>query len=106
MPSPSKYKRDYTRERELQLKSNASDLEANASRKAARRKLEKKGVVSKGDGKDVDHKNRNPKDNSTKNLKAMPKGSNRSFSRKVGSKKYSKNTGASNPPTQSKYKRK
>mgnify|MGYP003670366141 FL=1 len=37
MPSPSKYKRDYTRERELQLKSSASDLEANASRKAARR---------------------------------------------------------------------
>ena len=40
-------KRDYKRERELQLKSSKSNLAANASRKAARRKLEKTGAVSK-----------------------------------------------------------
>jgi len=91
--------RDYKRERELQLKSPTSDLKANASRKAARRKLESKGVVKKGDGKDVDHKNRNPNDNSTKNLRAQPKSTNRSFSRKGNAKKYGK-VGASNPGTQ------
>jgi len=94
-------KRDYKRERELQLKSSKSNLAANASRKAARRKLEKNGTVSKGDGKDVDHKNRNPRDNSSKNLKAKPKSANRSFSRKGDAKKYAKNIGASNPATQS-----
>ena len=82
--------RNYKRERALQLKSTKSNLKANASRKAARRKLEAKGVVKKGDGKDVDHKNRNPNDNSTKNLKAKPKSVNRSFSRKVGASKYGK----------------
>ena len=102
MPSSENYKRDYKRERELQLKSSKSDRAANASRKAARRALEKKGVVKKGDGKDVDHKNRNPKDNSAKNLKAKPKSENRSFSRKADAKKYSKNIGASNPPKQRK----
>ena len=101
MPSSPNYKRDYKRERALQLKSPKSDKVANASRKAARRALEKKGIVKKGDGKDVDHKNRNPKDNSAKNLKAKPKSTNRSFSRKENAKKYSKNIGASNPPANS-----
>jgi|TARA_R110000744_G_scaffold269123_1_gene382473 hypothetical protein len=100
MPSSPNYKRDYKRERELQ--STPEEMAKNASRKAARRKLEKSGAVKKGDGKDVDHKNSNPKDNSTKNLKAKPKSVNRSFSRKVNAKKYSKSAGASNPPTQGK----
>ena len=99
MPSTPGYTRDYKRERELQLKSPASNKAANASRKAARRQLEKNGTVSKGDGKDVDHKNRNPRDNSAKNLKAVPKSTNRSFSRKANATKYNK-IGASNPPTQ------
>ena len=105
MPSSPNYKRDYKRERELQLKSPKSDKAANASRKAARRVLEKKGVVKKGDGKDVDHKNRNPKNNSPKNLKAKPKSVNRSFSRTENAKKYGKSIGASNPATQRKYKK-
>lgn len=104
MPSTPGYVRDYKRERALQLKSPKSDREANASRKAARRILEKKGIVKKGDGKDVDHANRNPNDNGTNNLRAQPKSTNRSFSRKSEGKKYSKNVGASNPPTQKKYR--
>ena len=48
--------RDYKRERALQLKSTKSNLSANASRKAARRSLEKVGKVKKGDGKDVHRK--------------------------------------------------
>lgn len=104
MPSSPNYKRDYKRERQLQLKSSKSNLKANASRKAARRKLEKAGVVKKGDGKDVDHKNGNPNDNSRGNLRAQKKSSNRSFSRTGNAKKYSRNIGASNPPTQRKYR--
>ena len=37
----------------------------------------KEGVVRKGDGKDVDHKDRNPMNNSRKNLRAQPKSKNR-----------------------------
>ena len=86
MPSSPIYTRDYKRERELQ--STPSELKKNASRKAARRKLEKAGVVKKGDGKDVDHKNRNPLSNGKKNLRAVPKATNRSFSRKTNAAKY------------------
>lgn len=81
-------KRNYKRERQLQLKSPKSDLKANASRKQARRIMEKKGAVKKGDGKDVDHKNGNPNDNSKKNLRVTSKSKNRSFPRnsKAGKK--------------------
>ena len=48
-----------------------------AGRNAARRKLLKEGVVKKGDGKDVDHKNGNPRDNRLKNLRVMNKSKNR-----------------------------
>lgn len=54
-----------------------------AKRNAARAQLEKKGVVSKGDGKDVDHKTPIAKGggNGTGNLRAVPKSQNRSFAR-------------------------
>lgn len=49
-----------------------------ASRNKARRLMEAKGRVRKGDGKDVDHKNSNPKDNSASNLRVTSKSYNRS----------------------------
>lgn len=49
-----------------------------AMRNAARRKLMKQNRVKKGDGKDVDHKDRNPMNNSDKNLRVMKKAINRS----------------------------
>lgn len=52
-----------------------------AARNKARRKLMKAGRVSKGDGKDVDHKNHNPLDNSPSNLRVLKKSRNRSFPR-------------------------
>jgi len=60
----------------------------NDSRKQARRKMEAAGKVKKGDGKDVDHKNGKPKDNSKKNLRVTTKKANRSFPRnkKAGKK--------------------
>lgn len=85
MPSSSNYVRDYKQERKTAMRrgevSSGPDGD-NAKRKEARRKLEKEGKVRKGDGKDVDHKNRNPKDNSRGNLRVKSKSENRSFSRK------------------------
>jgi hypothetical protein len=53
-----------------------------ASRNAARATMAKAGKVKKGDGKDVAHRNGNPRDNSSKNLSVQPKSKNRSFPRK------------------------
>ena len=52
-----------------------------SSRNKARRKLEAQGRVSKGDGKDVDHRDRNPLNNGNGNLRVKKKEHNRSFSR-------------------------
>jgi hypothetical protein len=48
-----------------------------AARNKARREMEKKGRVRKGDGKEVDHKNHNPRDNSKSNLRVVDKKTNR-----------------------------
>jgi hypothetical protein len=48
-----------------------------AKRNAARAKLKRMGRVRKGDGKDVDHKNGDPTDNSTNNLRVRSKSENR-----------------------------
>lgn len=59
-----------------------------ASRNKARRQAVASGSAKKGDGKDVDHKNGNPRDNSSKNKQVISKSSNRSFPRnsKAGKK--------------------
>ena len=56
---------------------------ARAARNKARRMLMKEGVVAKGDGKDVDHKQPLSKVGMTRrsNLKAVPASKNRSFKR-------------------------
>ena len=52
-----------------------------ASRNTARNRAEKAGKVRKGDGKDIDHKNGNPRDNKPSNLRVQSKSTNRSFPR-------------------------
>jgi hypothetical protein len=52
-----------------------------AENNAARRKMEKAGKVSKGDGKDVAHSNNRTSDNRMANLKVQSPSSNRSFKR-------------------------
>ena len=52
-----------------------------ASRNSARSALKKAGVVKKGDGKDINHRNGNPKDNRRSNLSVTTKRANRSFPR-------------------------
>jgi hypothetical protein len=53
---------------------------ANRSKRVlARRKMIKKGKVSKGDGKDVNHKDGNPQNNSMNNLEPMSASKNRAM---------------------------
>tara|TARA_R100000951_G_scaffold111278_1_gene110082 strand:+ start:1787 stop:2005 length:219 start_codon:yes stop_codon:yes gene_type:complete len=49
-----------------------------ASRNKARTLLSSSGRVSKGDGRDVDHRDGNPRNNSKSNLSVMSKSRNRS----------------------------
>lgn len=48
-----------------------------ASRNSARRSALKKGLVHKGDNREVDHKNSNPRDNSSENLRVVSRSTNR-----------------------------
>jgi|TARA_R100000482_G_C5085125_1_gene128005 hypothetical protein len=48
-----------------------------AGRNAARRKMISAGKAKKGDGKDVHHKDRNPMNNKSSNLKVTSKSKNR-----------------------------
>ena len=87
MPSSKNYVRDYKREYKVSH-SSPEEKKKRASRNAARSNMEKAGKVRKGDGKDVDHRNSNPKDNSKGNLRVQSKSANRSFPRtkKAGEK--------------------
>lgn len=88
MPSSKNYVRNYKQEY-ANYQGKPDQIKKRASRNAARRKMEKAGKVRKGDGKDVDHKNTNAKDNSSKNLRVLSKSANRSFARnkRAGKKK-------------------
>lgn len=70
---PRNYRQEYDRyhKRPAQKKNRAK-------RNAARAKLMASGAVSKGDGKDVDHRDGNPQNNSRKNLRVTSKSANRS----------------------------
>lgn len=74
-------KRDYKREYE-QYHAKSSQKKRRADRNSARRKLEKLGLVRKGDDKDVDHKNRaglkGRLNNALSNLRVRSRSANRS----------------------------
>jgi hypothetical protein len=74
---PRNYKKEYA-----SYHAKPKQKKRRAQRNAARRKMTKAGKVRKGDGKDVDHKNRNTADNRRKNLRVVSKSKNRSFKRK------------------------
>jgi hypothetical protein len=48
-----------------------------AARNKARRRLEDEGRVQKGDGKEVDHRDHNPLNNSSSNIRVRDKSANR-----------------------------
>ena len=79
MAKKGEYKKGATADSIRQRKYNSSPEQKKnrASRNAARRAAERAGKVRKGDGKDIDHKSMNPRDNSKGNLKVMDKSKNR-----------------------------
>jgi hypothetical protein len=74
--APRNYRKEYDN-----YHSSDTQKKNRASRNAARRQATEAGKVKKGDGKDVDHKNGNPRDNRSSNLSVKSKSSNRSFAR-------------------------
>ena len=82
MPYMKDGKRDYRREYD-KYHSKEESKSDRASRNKGRRILEGAGLVHKGDGKDVDHQRPLSKGGSDErsNLRVVPAGSNRSFSR-------------------------
>jgi len=86
MPSSKNYVRDYKQEYK-NYHASPEQKKKRASRNAARAAMEKAGKVRKGDGKDVDHKNGNPKQNSKSNLRVQSKSANRSFPRDSNAKR-------------------
>ena len=69
-------KRDYKREYRL-FHGKAKQRKKRSNRVLARRKMEKKGKVRKGDGKDVDHRDGNALNNGDNNLRVQSKKKNR-----------------------------
>ena len=69
--------RDYKREYNS-YHAKPTQKKNRAARNKARTLLSATGRVRKGDGKDVDHKDRNPRINSRSNLRVMSKSRNRS----------------------------
>jgi len=70
------YKRDYDKEYR-EYGSTPEQLKRQAARVKARRYMEKNGRVRKGDGKEVDHIDHNPENNSLSNLRVVSKKTNR-----------------------------
>lgn len=66
------YKKEY---REYHAK--PEQIKHRSNRNKARRLMIKEGRVRKGDGREVDHKNGNPKDNRRSNLQIMTRRANR-----------------------------
>lgn len=72
----SENERDYKKEYEKYH--STPEQRANRSKRVlARRQLEKDGRVCKGDGKDVDHKDGNPQNNDSGNLRVLSAKKNR-----------------------------
>ena len=69
--------RDYKREYAT-YHAKPEQKKRRAGRNKARRTLMAQGRVSKGDGRDVHHKDGNPRNNSPKNHRVEPKSVNRS----------------------------
>lgn len=81
MPKKGEYKKgakaDSVRQREYN--SSPEQKKRRAERNASRAKMEKAGKVRKGDGKDVDHRNHDTGDQSSKNLAVVSKSKNRAM---------------------------
>ena len=61
--------------------SKPEQVKRRTARNTARRRMIASGRAKKGDGKDVDHKDGNPRNNSKSNLRIQSKSTNRSIKR-------------------------
>ena len=73
-------KRNYRKEYD-NYQGKPEQIKRRTARNAARGSLMKAGVAKRGDGKDVAHKNGNPRDNRRGNLALQRPSQNRSFAR-------------------------
>ena len=77
MPAKKRnYRQEYDR-----YQGKPEQIKRRASRNTARADAVKSGKAKKGDGKDIAHKDGNPKNNKKSNTKSVSKKSNRSFAR-------------------------
>lgn len=92
MPAKGQYKKGAKPDSVRQRKYNGSPTQKKrrAERNASRRKMEKAGKVRKGDGKEVDHRNKDTSDQSKKNLRVRNKSENRADNRGTGGRKKKK----------------
>ena len=77
------YKKEYAN-----YQGTSAQKKRRAMRNKVRRMMLRKGKVKKGDGKDVHHKDGNPLNSKSSNLKVVKRSKNRSFARnrKAGKK--------------------
>ena len=75
-----KGKRNYRKEYD-NYHSREKQKKNRAARNASRALMIRNGKASKGDGKDVHHKDGNPRNTESSNLRVTSKSKNRSFSR-------------------------
>ena len=68
--------RDY-KDEYAKFQSSTKSKKDRAHRNKVRRQLTREGKVRKGDGKDIDHKNGNPRDNRMSNLRIVHRSVNR-----------------------------
>lgn len=92
MPAKGQYKAGAKKDSVRQRKYNSTEEQKKrrAQRNAARRKMEKAGKVRKGDGRDVDHRNKDTSNNGSKNLRVRSRSANRADNRGTGGRKKKK----------------
>jgi hypothetical protein len=71
---PRNYQKEYN-----EYHSTPKQKKRRAARNAARQIMIASGAARKGDGKDVDHKDRNPQNNARKNLRMTSQKRNRGW---------------------------
>lgn len=81
MPKKGEFKKGATADsiRQRAYNSKPSSKKDRASRNAARSEAMKQGKVRKGDGKDIDHKDSNPRNNKKGNTQVMSASKNRAL---------------------------
>lgn len=81
MPKKGEYSKTATADsiRQRKYNSKPSSKKDRASRNNARAEAMKEGKVRKGDGKDIDHKDSNPRNNKKGNTQVMDRSKNRAM---------------------------